>query len=360
MKIIHCSDLHLDSKMETNLNKEKARERKNEILITFEKMVEYAKQNGVEAIIIAGDMFDKKSISVKAKKVVKNAIYNAPEIDFLYLKGNHDEAGFIDEDEELPKNLKMFNDKSWTTYKYNEISITGIEFGNQNNYEIYNTLMLEKNIINIVIMHGQESETNSKDKAEIINLNQLKNKNIDYLALGHIHSYKQEKLDNRGIYCYSGCLEGRGFDECGKKGFVLLNIENGKIETQFIPFASRTLYEIAVDLTGITQNNEIEAKIQERIKDIPSKSLVKLVLTGESEIGEEKDIEYLTKKFSEYFYFIKIVDKPIIKIDYMKYQNDISLKGEFIRLVLKQEDLTDEEKSKIISTGIKALSGEEV
>ena len=44
----------------------------------------------------------------------------------------------------------------------------------------------------------------------------------------------------------------------------------------------------------------------------------------------------------------------------MKYQNDISLKGEFIRLVLKQEDLTDEQKSKIISTGIKALSGEEV
>ena len=42
MKIIHCSDLHLDSKMETNLTKEKARERKNEILITFESMVEYA------------------------------------------------------------------------------------------------------------------------------------------------------------------------------------------------------------------------------------------------------------------------------------------------------------------------------
>ena len=43
MKIIHCSDLHLDSKMETNLDKERARERKNEILLTFERMVQYAK-----------------------------------------------------------------------------------------------------------------------------------------------------------------------------------------------------------------------------------------------------------------------------------------------------------------------------
>ena len=66
MKIIHCSDLHLDSKMETNLNREKARERKNEILITFEKMIEYSKLNGVEIIILAGDLFDKKTATAKA------------------------------------------------------------------------------------------------------------------------------------------------------------------------------------------------------------------------------------------------------------------------------------------------------
>ena len=65
MKIIHCSDLHLDSKMETNLDKEKARERKNEILITFEKLISYAKENDVKIIIIAGDLFDKKTITVK-------------------------------------------------------------------------------------------------------------------------------------------------------------------------------------------------------------------------------------------------------------------------------------------------------
>lgn len=360
MKIIHCSDLHLDSKMETNLNKEKARERKDEILITFERMVEYAKQNQVQIIIIAGDMFDKKSISVKAKKIVKNAIFTNPEIDFIYLKGNHDEAGFIDEDEEIPQNLKIFNNQRWTTYEYGDITIAGIEFGKQDNYEIYNSLMLEKNRINIVVMHGQESETNIKDKAEIINLKQLKNKNIDYLALGHIHSYKQEKLDNRGIYCYSGCLEGRGFDECGEKGFVLLNIEDKKIQTQFIPFASRNLYEINVDLTECEENNEIEAKIKEETRNISNKSIIKIILSGEAEIGQERDVEYLLKKFEEDFYFLKIEDKPIRKIDYMKYQNDISLKGEFIRLVLQQEDLTDEEKSKIINTGIKALSGEEV
>ncbi len=359
MKIIHCSDLHLDSKMETHLDKEKARERKNEILITFEKMVEYAKQNNVEIIIIAGDMFDKKTISAKAKKIVKNAIYSSPEIQFIYLRGNHDESGFIGEDEEMPQNLRFFNNREWTTYNYGNVAITGIEFGGKDNYEIYNSLILEKNATNIVVMHGQETETNVKDKAEVINLKQLKNKNIDYLALGHIHKYKQDKLDNRGIYCYSGCLEGRGFDETGEKGFVLLEIEGNKIQTTFVPFAKRTLYEVNVDISGLEETNEIEEKIKNQTKDISKESLVKIVLTGEVELGKERDIAYLTKKFEEYFYFVKIYDKAKIKIDYMKYQHDASLKGEFIRLVLEQ-DLTDEEKNKIISTGIKALSGEEV
>ena len=360
MKIIHCSDLHLDSKMETNLDKEKARERKNEILITFERMVNYAKENEVKVIIIAGDLFDKKTITIKAKNTVKNAIISNPEIDFVYLKGNHDEAGFLDEDEELPQNLKTFNSYNWTTYDYDDLTISGIEFGNVENYEIYNSLILEKNKKNIVVMHGQESETDVKDKAEIINLKALKNKNIDYLALGHIHTYKKGKLDNRGVYCYSGCLEGRGFDECGEKGFVLLELKNDKIKTKFIPFSSRTLYEVNVDLTGITENNEIENKIKDELKDIPQTSLVKLVLGGEVEIGGQRDIEYLTKKFESDFYYLKIEDKPQFKIDYMKYQNDISLKGEFIRTVIDQKDLTEEEKSKIISTGIKALSGEDI
>ena len=100
------------------------------------------------------------------------------------------------------------------------------------NMEFFN---FNSNNFNIVVLHGQEANySDKKDKAEIINLKELKNKNIDYLALGHIHKYKLEKLDNRGIYCYSGCLEGRGFDECGDKGFVLLEIEENKINTKFI------------------------------------------------------------------------------------------------------------------------------
>ena len=359
MKIIHCSDLHLDSKMKSNLNNEKAKERRNEILITFQKMVEYAKEEGVKIILIAGDMFDSNKITVKAKNIVKDAIINTPEIDFIYLKGNHDEADFMQDDEQKIQNLKTFNKQKWTTYSYNNIKITGIEFGEKSEYDIYNSLILDKNDINIVSLHGQESMYDIKDKTEIINLQELKNKNIDYLALGHIHKFKEQKLDSRGIYCYSGCLEGRGFDECGEKGFVLLNIENNQIQRKFVSFARRIFHEINVDITSANTTSEVIAKIEEMIVDIPNEDLVKIVLTGKVELEAERDINYILKIYQDRFYFIKIYDETLPLIDYEKYKFDASLKGEFIRLVLSK-DITDKEKKEIIMTGIKALSGEEI
>ena len=48
-----------------------------------------------------------------------------------------------------------------------------------------------------------------------------KEKNIDYLALGHVHEYRSGQLDGRGVWAYSGCPEGRGFDETGKNAFAV-------------------------------------------------------------------------------------------------------------------------------------------
>ena len=85
MKIIHCADIHLDSKMSANLTKEKARERKTELLTTFQNMVAYGAEQGVAAIIIAGDLFDTKNVSATARNVVKDLIQGHPQIAFYYL-----------------------------------------------------------------------------------------------------------------------------------------------------------------------------------------------------------------------------------------------------------------------------------
>lgn len=358
MKIIHCADLHLDSKMESNLSREQARERKRELLLTFERMAGYAAEHEVRAIIIAGDLFDTTHISKTAAKLVEEQIAGHPDIDFLYLQGNHEKDRFLEGLEEVPQNLKVFGE-SWSRFSYGNVTITGVCLTPENSKNIYDSLVLAQEDVNLVVLHGQESQYDAKDKTEIINIRALQNKYIDYLALGHLHEYKYQKLDNRGSYCYCGCLEGRGFDECGKKGFVLLDIQENKVIPSFIPFAKRTLYEISIDISDCHTTGEVAGKIDEKVAEIDKSSLVKLVLTGEVEMDMDTDVAYLLKRYQQQFYFVKMKDKTRLAVNYEDYRLDRSLKGEFIRL-LESADLPQEEKDAVILTGIRALSGEEI
>ena len=212
--------------------------------------------------------------------------------------------------------------------------------------------------INILSLHGQVSKY-TVDNPDVINITELKNKNIDYLALGHIHSYQKEKLDDRGVYCYSGCLEGRGFDECGIKGFSLIEIEDGKLNSTFIPFAKRTIYEIEHDITGKTWGQIIK-DIKTELSLIKDTSLIKVVLTGEHDLDLEMDLFYLTSILNNDFYFVKIKDESKLKINLNDFALDPSLKGEFIRTVMSDISLSEQEKNDIIMCGINALNGEKL
>ncbi len=358
MKFLHCGDLHLDSALSANLEGEKKKQRKSELLLSFVSMVEYAAKQGAAAVLIAGDFFDGRHVTKRTQNMVKETVLRFPLLDFLYLRGNHDSENFLAEWEERPDNLKLFGNE-WTYYRYEDVVIAGVEFDGCNGAALYDSLLLNRNDCNLVMLHGQTEKYRSADKAETIQLSALKNKNIDYLALGHIHSYRCEALDARGVWCYCGCPEGRGFDECGEKGFVWLEIENRKVNHTFIPFCARTVHEIFVDITGKENTTVVESAMREALSEIEEKDLVKVTLTGKVSLAAERDLSYLARRFSDGFFAFKLNDREVgLSVCPEDYENDISLRGEFIRLVM-EGDYSDEEKRMILEIGVRALAGEE-
>lgn len=366
MKIIHCADVHLDSKMLKHLTKEQAKERRNEILNTFGQMVKYASKNDVSAIIIAGDLFDTSMISVTTRNYVRDLIVNNPKIEFYYLQGNHDIDNFLINLQEVPKNLKLF-ERDWLTYKVagsEKVRISGVELTAKNHKEVYEDLEFDINKINIVVMHGKIQDVKAAEDYESIGIDKLKNKSIDYLALGHYHKYREAALDDRGVYCYPGCLEGRGFDESGEHGFVLLDIDEKKmtISRKLVDIAERSVYTVDVDVTGCYTTSDAIQKVSQTIDKmkINSKSLVKISLTGEITLKTELNTGLLEKNFADSFYVFKVEDKTKTVINYEEFTFDETLKGEFVRNVLKAPDIAEEDKPKIIRYGIQALTGEEI
>lgn len=355
MKIIHCSDLHLDSALRTHLTPEKARERSAELCVAFGRMVRFAVREHVDAVLIAGDLFDSVHVSGRTADEVIEQIRRAPDITFFYIRGNHDTRMSSFECRKLPENLVTFG-AQWESHRCGDVVITAIEPEGSGWLTFYEDLKLNPQDLNIVMLHGQIS---TQPGIEQIALPLLRGKQIHYLALGHIHAYQKTPLDLDGAYCYCGCLEGRGFDECGEKGFVLLETGGGRIQSRFVPFAARHLHEIPVYLTGGETVTEILHLMEAAAGEIAREDLVKFVLKGDYTLQTQKDPLFWQKALAERFWFVKIEDQSRLRLDREDYAHDASLKGEFVRLVLLS-DRDEAQKARIISCGLQALSGEEV
>lgn len=350
MKILHLADLHLGSKLDSSLVSGLNKYLKLELRNTFNLAVSYAKENAIKVIMLAGDIFDSDYPNERDKTFFYDVIKANPDIDFLYLRGNHDQ----DRDQSLYANitnLKTFN-SSWTYYNYDNICIAGLEMEAGNLHSYYQTLDLDASKINIVMLHGEISDSFGNYK---INLKKLANKHINYLALGHMHKC----LIANGpdfIYAYPGCLMGRSFDETGPKGLLELATDNNIITPKFIPLAKHELIDLAFDISQYNSDYEVSLGVQKSI-NFNKNNLYRLTLIG-SQNYPILSLASIKIYLNDVAFFLIIVNKSHIKLDFSNYLEDKTIKGELVRIVTNNHNLTDSEKDQILNYAFKALRGE--
>lgn len=370
MRLIHTGDIHIGSALAL-LPQEKAKLRQTEILDGFRRLSVFARENAVAAVLIAGDLLDTNKTPRYIKKEVFSIIESAKPVCFFYVSGNHDSE--FDETDDLPENLYTFGEyHAFKSYDLPEnITVTGMDtkdFSSQN----FASLSLRPERNNVVLLHGdiyatastvvsEQGLQNVKSK-EGIPLGLLKDKHINYLALGHIHKPDAVALplDSRGKYRYCGCLEGRGFDEIGPRGFFLLEVnEKGIVSEKFLSIATRETVEVCVDITGIDSYLQMEEAAKTALKSVDSKNAVKIVLCGSFSPSLKKDTSLLAARLAPLAFFVKVEDCSRLALDIQSYKNERSECGEFVREVGRYS-LTERDREEILEVGLKALLGEEI
>lgn len=354
MRILHTSDIHLDSPLTSRLTPDKVRERRRELLGGFSRLVNEARALGAEAIIIAGDLFDSDKISKRALDTALDIIDGAKDITFLYLEGNHEGDALESCGRNMPCNLKTFG-KDWTYHRIGEVTFAGRSSICEG---MFDSLNIPTNGKNIVILHGELRDRCSAP--ETIGIRDAVGRNIDYLALGHYHSYSAEAIDDRGAAVYCGTPEGRGFDEVGDKGYVIISTDGTRVMHSFRSFAKRRLHIVPIELDGVGRSSEIIERAERALRAIPRTDIVRLELCGRYIPTLWKDIDGLVSKFDGKYYYFEVKDTSRIAINPDDYKYDMSLKGEFIRTVSADSSLDEGTKERIIACGINALMGEEL
>ena len=104
----------------------------------------------------------------------------------------------------------------------------------------------------------------------------LKEKGFDYVALGHIHKLDYNKEENQNIV-YPGSTTSLGFDELGKHGMIVGELEKEKINLEFVPLDETEFKLYDLDITEIISKEELIEKINEI--NFEENNLIEIILT---------------------------------------------------------------------------------
>lgn len=349
MKILHTSDLHIGAPLTSRLSPAKAQIRRRELLSTLDKLISEARLHGAEIILISGDLFDDKRVTESVKHRILDSVERASDITFIYTPGNHE--GDILVTEALPENFKLLTGEGWSYFNTESVC-----FAARRNIcaGMFGDFTPQGKDTTIAILHG-ELKNYSPDA---ISPKEAADHGIDYFALGHYHKYSETKIDDKGVAVYSGAPAGRGFDETGKLGYVIVDTDTKPISHKFCVLENRFIYEKSVVINRACRTIEIERLINEACHDVRECDIVRVMITGTRPLDYKPDTNSLYDTFSRKFWHFEITDETRAEIDIDKVKYDKTLKGEFIRLVLADSTLSDIEKESIIDFGIRALMGE--
>ncbi len=367
VKILHCADIHIGA-AESSLGV-LAESRRAETLITFEKIINLAKETAVDILLIAGDLFNSNNIEKSFIDRVFECFASIPDIKIVYAAGNHDplNADSPFKKYTLPQNVFVLDTNDcFVEFPHINTRVYGKSFK-----EVYMqgqprfSLETDNSFINIMCIHGELRSDLGSDYNSITN-EFIENSGMDYIALGHVHKRTDVGKIGNTYLSYCGCPEGQGFDELGEKGVYLGEISKSDRNLQFIPLAKRMHLAEGINISELTTSNEIAEHIINFIKEkYPQNyadNLYKIILTGELDDGVIISLPEITTRLNDVFYFVKLRDKTQIKLDFEAISQENTLKGIFVKNMLNRIKNANEDERPILkealNIGLKAFNGE--
>lgn len=372
IKILHTGDIHLDSPF-SGLDVRRAETRKNELRAAFVTMMNWAKKNEVDIILIAGDLFDSEFVTRETIGLIVREAKNCPAEIFI-VAGNHDpisDSSVYVKDGIFPENVHIFRTDKLEKVSIDRLGVDvyGYSFMSKYLYEnpVIGHTVDDPEHFNILIGHA---DTRSADSPYCpINEDLIRAFGADYTALAHLHNAPEPRRVGDAAWAFCGCLEGRDFGECGPKGalFVEAEKEGGrpKISARRLRFSRRRYEREDLVIDGATSGEEILDMINSFIeeREYGEETLLSLTLRGRVPSTLVINVDEIASKVSGLFFF-ELADATSPEEERDDLLADSTVRGQFYRELEPLLSSANEDVRQIgeraLRYGLAALSGENI
>ena len=279
MKFIHAADLHLDTPFSglEQTSRELAKKLRAAPFESLANIVDQALAEAVEFVLLAGDLYNTQRVNIKAQSLFIDQLDRLDEagIPVFLIRGNHDFSTADSETLSLPfpNNVYTYSEEVQThvvEIKSGErVAVTGFSYDKQ---WIFDRKIAEYPSrradvdLHIGMLHGSLEGMQTKEANYApFSVSELRTKNYDYWALGHIH--QREKLSDSPPVYYSGNIQGLHKNEPGEKGCLLVEWSTRGYQVEFISTAPLIWDGLTVELTQVQNISELFEAIRVEIAD---------------------------------------------------------------------------------------------
>lgn len=364
MRIIHAADFHLDSPFD-GLSPEQAVERRREQRQILERLSELARSARAEAVLLAGDLLDSDRVYYETAETLARTLGQIDAPVFI-APGNHDyftarspyavnvwpdnvhifRSGQI-ESVELPGLNAVVHGAAFTADGQGESLLNGFSAPQDGK-------------LHLMVLHA-DVDARQGSRYCPVSTADIAASGLDYLALGHIHTCTGVQYAGKVPWAYSGCPEGRGFDETGVKGVLCGEVEPGGIaRLELVPLCARQYQIWKLPVTAQDSTDNIADKV---LAHAAPNDLVRFVLTGESgDMGV--DLAALQARCAGAFYSVSFRDHTRVRQDLWARMEEENLTGLFLRCMQKKLAAAENEEQaaliqKATRFGLAALENRE-
>ena len=346
IKILHSGDWHLDSPFQGRTEAQAGYLRR-ELLNIPDKIAALCEEENCDLVLLGGDLFD-GAYTQESYRRVYDALLRMGKPVFIS-PGNHDYLSPDSpyEKEVWPDNVHIFKRQTieWVDIPALDLRVYGAGFQSMDCPPLLDDLKVEGRAVGL--FHADPTQINSPYNP--VTKAQVAESGLAYLALGHVHK-GDSFLAGQTLCAWPGCPMGRGWDEEGEKGVLIVTLDDGA-QTKFVPLDTPGFYDLAVD-AGSGIGSVLPA--------VPNADFYRITLTGEAELP---DLEALQEEFSR-FPNLTLRDHTRRPIDLWQKAGEDSFEGMYFGLLRDALDgAAEEEKEKILlAAGVsrQLLDGQEV
>ena len=364
MKILHMADCHLDTPFRS-LPPKAAALRRQALRDGFRRALERGAREGVDAVLIAGDLFDNRYSAPSTVQMLADFAAAHPEIHIFVSPGNHDYLFGDSPYAGLPvlENLTVFDAGEIQRVDLPGLGASvygcGCRTAHSERSPLAGFRVEDGDRLNLLCVHGLVQGYGGHDSYNPISLSEIAQSGLDYIALGHVHSYSGVRREGRTYFAYPGCLVGRGFDETGEKGCLMGRLEKGAPPTLlFCRDESPTFEAVAADVTGAQSLTDVIDTAREQTQALPDESLVKLTLKGRVRPDLVINQALVAAGLSR-FQFVKVADETRPELDAERLASEQTLTGLFVSAVL-HSGADPAVVDGALRVGLAAIGGEEL